>query len=137
MTLAAAIVLSVAATAGAAYWAWRSPGRFVRLATLLAVSVPLALLTLLLRNRPEARSGHTLQVVGQYAFLLDTIRIGATPSANVRIPAPSSGRGATGAISVHFQPHDSALVIHAGPGAPPVAVGATRKERGTHNHASP
>ena len=123
MTLAAAIVLSVAATAGAAYWAWRSPGPFVRLATLLAVSVPLALLTLLLRNRPEARSGHTLQVVGQYAFLLDTIRIGATPSADVRIPAPSSGRGGTGAISVHFRPDDSALVVHAGPGAPPVATG--------------
>jgi len=123
MTLAVALLVSVATTAAAGYWAWRSRGRLTRLATLAVVAVPLALLTVLLRNRPEARSGHTMQVVGQYAFLLDTVRIGAAAGADVRIPAPSSGRANTGLISVHFTPNDSSLVVRAGAGAPPVTVG--------------
>ena len=123
MTLAAAILLSVATTGAVAYWTWRTSGRLARATTLAVVGMPLGLLGLLLRNRPEARSGHTLQVVGQYAFLLDTIRIGAIPGADVRIPAPSSGRGSTGLVSVHFTPNDSALVVHASAGAPPIAAG--------------
>ena len=90
MTLAAAVVLCMATTAALAYGAWRYPDRFPRLATLAAIAVPFALLALVLRDRPEARSGHGMQVVGQYAFLLDTVRIGAAPGADVRIPAPSS-----------------------------------------------
>ena len=123
MTLAAAILLAVAATAAVAYWAWRTQGRLARVATFAVALTPLGLLGLLLRNRPEAGSGRSLQVIGQYAFLLDTVRIGATPGADVRIPAPSGGRGNTGLVSVHFTPNDSALVVHASPGAPPVAVG--------------
>jgi cell division protein FtsW (lipid II flippase) len=122
MTLAAAVVLCMATTAALAYGAWRYPERFPRLATLAAVVVPFLTLALVLRNRPEARSGDAVQVIGQYAFLLDTVRIGAAPGADVRIPAPSSGRSGTGLVSVRFEPGDSSLVLRAGPGSPPVAA---------------
>lgn len=124
MTLAVALVVCMAVVAGLAYWAWRFPGRFPRAVALLAVLTPLGLLAALLRDGPEARSGYTMQVVGQYAFLLDTVRIGAGPTADIRIPAPSGGRAGTSAISVRFEPNDSLVAIHAGAGAPPVFVGA-------------
>jgi len=122
MTLAAAIVACMAVTAALAYAAWRLPHRLPWLASLLAVLAPLGLLTALLRDGPEARSGYTMQVVGQYAFLLDTVRIGAGAGVDVRIPAPSGGRAGTSAVSVHFEPDDSLLAVHAGTGAPPVFV---------------
>src|SRR5512132_2948954 len=123
MTLTAAIVLSMAVTASLAFWAWRFPARLPRVVTLLAVAVPLLFLGLLVRGRGDGRSGRSLQVIGQYGFLLDTLRIGAGPGADVRIPAPSGGRGGTGLVAVHFQPNDSALIVRADAGAPPVAVG--------------
>jgi cell division protein FtsW (lipid II flippase) len=123
MTLTAAIILSIAATAALSYWAWRFPARFPRVATLAAVAVPLLLLGTLLRGRNASRSTQSLQVIGQYAFLLDTLRIGSAPGADVRIPSPSSGRGGGGLVSVHFRPNDSSIVVRAEPGAPPVVTG--------------
>src|SRR5688572_13194143 len=123
MTLTIAILMAVAVTAAFAYGAWRFPTRLPRVATLVVVATPLLLLTLLLRGRSDGRSGQSLQVIGQYAFLLDTLRIGADPGADVRISAPSSGRAATGLVSVHFRPNDSALVVRTAAGAPPVVVG--------------
>src|SRR5688500_4363527 len=118
MTSTVAIVLGLAVTAALASAAWRFPTRLPRTATFVVVTVPLLLLVLLLRGRSDVRSGQSLQVVGQYAFLLDTIRIGAGPGADVRIPAPSGGRSGTGLVSVHFRPNDSSLVVRAAPGAP-------------------
>ena len=89
MTLTAAIVLCMAVTASLGYWAWRFPARFPRIATLVVVAVPLGLLSAMLRGRAVA-SNQSFQVVGQYAFLLDTLRIGSGPDADVRIPAPSN-----------------------------------------------
>jgi cell division protein FtsW (lipid II flippase) len=123
MTLTVAILVCLAVTAALAYAAWRFPGRFPRVATVVAIGVPLALLATVLRGRNASRSGQSLQVVGQYAFLLDTVRIGATPDADVRIPAPSNGRTGIGLVSAHFGPNDSALVVRAEPGAPPVTAG--------------
>jgi cell division protein FtsW (lipid II flippase) len=123
MTLTAAILLCMAVTASLGYWAWRFPARFPRVATLIGVSVPLALLAMILRGRDASRSGQSLQVIGQYAFLLDTLRIGADPGADVRIPAPSGGWSGSGVVAVHFAPNDQSLSIHAAPGSPPVVVG--------------
>ena len=77
MTLTAAIVLSMAVTAVLAFLTWRIPARISRVATLVVVGVPLALLVELLRGRNASLSSQSLQVVGQYAFLLDTLRIGS------------------------------------------------------------
>ena len=93
MTLTAAIVLCMAVTASLAFWAWRFPARLPRVATLLVVAAPMLFFGALVRGRGDGRSGRSLQVIGQYAFLLDTLRIGAGPGADVRIPAPSGGRG--------------------------------------------
>jgi cell division protein FtsW (lipid II flippase) len=123
MTLTAAIVLSVAVTASLAYWAWRFPARFPRVTTLVAVIVPLALFWTLLRGRNASVSGQSFQVIGQYGFLLDTLRIGSGPDADVRVPASSNGRGGTGLVAVHFRPNDSSIVARAEPGAPPVVAG--------------
>src|SRR4051794_11614961 len=111
MTLTAAIVLCMAVTAALAYWAWRFPARLPRGATLVTVAVPLALFGAVLRGRNASRSTQSLQVVGQYAFLLDTLRVGSGPGADVRIPAPNNGRGGTGLVSVHFGPNDSSIVV--------------------------
>jgi cell division protein FtsW (lipid II flippase) len=123
MTLTAAIVLGMAVTAALGCLAWRYPARFPRLATFVAVAVPLALLGAMLRGRDAARSTQSAQVVGQYAFLLDTLRIGSSPGADVRIPAPNNGRSGTGMVSVHFSPNDSSVVVRAEAGAPPVSAG--------------
>ena len=85
MTLTAAIVLSMGVTAALAFWAWRLPTRIPRFATLVVVGVPLALLVELLRGRNASLSSQSLQVVGQYAFLLDTLRIGSGSGADVRV----------------------------------------------------
>jgi len=122
MTLTAAIVLSMAVTASLAYWAWRFPARFPRLATFVVVGVPLVLASLILRGRTGSRSAQSLQVVGQYGFLLDTLRIGSGPDADVRIPSPNNGRAGTGLVAAHFRPNDSSIVVRAEPGAPPVIV---------------
>jgi len=122
MTLTAAIVLSMAVTASLAYGASRLPARFPRTATLVVVAVPLALLGALLGGRNAVSSSQSLQVVGQYAFLLDTLRIGSGPGADVRIPAPNNGRSGTGLVSVHFTPNDTSVVVRALPGAPPVVA---------------
>ncbi|HUQ82733.1 MAG TPA: hypothetical protein VM076_16400 [Gemmatimonadaceae bacterium] len=123
MTLTIAIVLCMLVTAALAYGAWRFPARFPRVATLIAIATPLVLLAAVMRGRSDGRSGYSLQVVGQYAFLLDTIRIGAGQGVDVRIPAPSSGRSGTGPVSVYFRPNDSSFVVRASEGAPPVSVG--------------
>ena len=123
MTLTVAILLAVAVTAAVAFGAWRNPARYPRIATLLVVATPLVLLAMVLRGRSDGRSGHSLQVVGQYAFLLDTLRIGAGPGADVRIPAQSGGRSGTGLVSVHFRPNDSSFVVRAADGSPPVVAG--------------
>jgi cell division protein FtsW (lipid II flippase) len=123
MTLTAAIVLCVAVTATLAWLAWRFPTRFPRAATLAAIAVPLALFGTMLRGRNASVSGQSLQVIGQYAFLLDTLRIGSAPGADVRIPAPSNGRAGTGLVSAHFRPNDSSVVVRTDASAPPVVVG--------------
>src|SRR5689334_22298109 len=123
MTLTIAIVLGMLVTAALAYGAWRFPLRFPRVATLIAIATSLVLLAAVMRGRSDGRSEYSLQVVGQYAFLLDTVRIGAGQGVDVRIPAPSSGRAGTGPVSVHFRPNDSSFVVRAGAGAPPVSVG--------------
>jgi cell division protein FtsW (lipid II flippase) len=123
MTLTAAIVLSMAVTASLGVLAWRYPARFPRIATFVAVVIPLALLGAMLRGRDASRSAQSVRVVGQYAFLLDTLRIGSGPEADVRIPAPNNGRAGTGMVSVHFGPDDSSVVVRAEPGAPPVIAG--------------
>ena len=120
MTLTIAVVLSVLMTGVLAYAAWRSPPRFTRVATLVAVGTPLMLLMAVMRRgRSDARSTYSLQIVGQYAFLLDTVRIGAGPGVDVHIPAPGGGRGGSGPVSVYFRPNDSSFVVRAGSGAPP------------------
>ena len=91
MTLTAAIMLGMAVTAALTYLAWRHPARLPRIATFVAVVVPLALLGAMLRGRDASRSTQSVQVVGQYAFLLDTLRIGSGPGADVRIPAGWTG----------------------------------------------
>ena len=101
MTLTAAIVLGMAVTAALAFWAWRVPARFPRVATLVVVAVPLALLVKILSGRNASLSSQSLQVIGQYAFLLDTLTIGSGARADVRIPAPNNGRRGTGLVSVH------------------------------------
>ena len=123
MTLTAAIVLSMAVTGALAFWAWRLPARFPRVATLVVVAVPLALLVEMLRGRNASLSSQSLQVVGQYAFLLDTLRIGSGSGADVRIPAPNNGRSGTGLVSVHVGPNDTSVVVRAEAGAPPVVAG--------------
>ena len=123
MTLTAAILVSMAVTASLAYWAWRFPTRFPRVATFVAVVIPLALVGLTLRGRSVARSGESLQVIGQYGFLLDTMRIGSGPDADVRIPSPNNGRSGTGLVAVHFRPNDSSIVVRTAAGAPPTTVG--------------
>src|SRR6185369_1789728 len=123
MTLTAAIVLSMAVTAVLAFLTWRIPARISRVATLVVVGVPLALLVELLRGRNASLSSQSLQVVGQYAFLLDTLRIGSGFGADVRIPAPNNGRSGTGLVSVHIGPNDTSVVVRAEPGAPPVRAG--------------
>jgi cell division protein FtsW (lipid II flippase) len=123
MTLTVAIVLSMAVTASLAYWAWRLPARFPRVTTLVVVAVPLALLVGMLRGRNASLSSQSLRVVGQYAFLLDTLRIGPGPGADVRIPAPNNGRNGTGLVSVHFGPNDTSVIVWAEAGAPPVMAG--------------
>ena len=100
MTLTGAIMLSMAVTAALGFLAWRYPARFPRFATFVAVAFPLALLGAMLRGRDASRSTQSVQVVGQYAFLLDTLRIGSSPGADVRIPAPNNGRSGTGMVSV-------------------------------------
>ena len=106
----------MAVTAALAYGAWRFPNRLARTATLITLGVPLALLALVMRGRAD-RSGYSLQVIGQYAFLLDTVRIGAGQGVDVRIPAPSGGRSGTGPVSVHYRPNDSSFVVRAATGA--------------------
>jgi hypothetical protein len=123
MTLTAAIAVCMAVTASLAYSAWRFPARFPRAATFVAVAVPLGLVAALLRGHDRSRAGQSFQVVGQYAFLLDTLRIGAGTGADVRIPAPSGSRLGSGLVAVHFTPNDSLLIVRAEPGAPPVVVG--------------
>ena len=123
MTLTVAIALSIAVTAALAILAWRAPARFPRVATLVVVTVPLALLVKILSGRNVSLSSQSLQVVGQYAFLLDTLRIGSGPGADVRIPAPNNGRSGTGLVSVHLEPNDTSVVVRAEAGAPPVAAG--------------
>jgi len=123
MTLTTAIVLSVAVTAALAFLAWRLPARFPRVVTLVVVAVPFALLVKVLSGRNVSLSSQSLQVVGQYAFLLDTLRIGSGPGADVRIPAPNNGRSGTGLVSVHVGPNDTSVVVLAEPGAPPVVAG--------------
>ena len=105
MTLTAAIVLSMGVTAVLALLTWRIPARISRVATLVVVGVPLALLVELLRGRNASLSSQSLQVVGQYAFLLDTLRIGSGSGADVRIPAPNNGRSGTGLVSVEYNFH--------------------------------
>ena len=123
MTLTIAIILGTLLTAALAYGAWRFPARLPRVATLIAIAVPLVLLAAVMRGRSDGRSRYSLQVVGQYAFLLDTVRIGAGQGVDVRIPAPSSGRSGTGNVSVYFRPNDSSFVVRASAGAPPVSAG--------------
>ena len=123
MTLTVALLLAVTVTAVVAYAASRFPTRFPRVATLIVVATPMLLLAAMLRGRTDGRSGQSLQVVGQYAFLLDTLRIGAGPTADVRIPSPSGGRTGSGSVSVHFAPDDSSLVVRTAQGAPPVTAG--------------
>src|SRR5678816_3596011 len=123
MTLTAAIVLSMAVTAVLAFLTWRIPARVSRVATLVVVGVPLALLVELLSGRNVSLSSQSLQVVGQYAFLLDTLRIGSGPGADVRIPAPNNGRSGTGLVAVHIEPNDTSVVVRAEAGAPPVVAG--------------
>jgi hypothetical protein len=65
MTLTTAIVLSVAVTAALAFLAWRLPARFPRVATLVVVAVPFALLVKILSGRNVSLSSQSLQVVGQ------------------------------------------------------------------------
>src|SRR5688572_31367732 len=122
MTLTVALLLAVTVTAAIAFAAWRFPTRFPRVATLIVVATPMLLLAAMLRGRTDGRSGQSLQVVGQYAFLLDTLHIGAGPTADVRIPSPSGGRTGTGSVSVHFRPDDSSLVVRTEAGAPPVTA---------------
>ena len=107
MTLTVALLIAIAVTAAIAYGAWRFPTRFPRVATLLVVGTPLLLLGAILRGREDGRAGQSLQVIGQYGFLLDTLRIGAGPNADVRIPASSGGRLGIGLVSVSFRPNNS------------------------------
>ena len=123
MTLTAAIVIGVAVAASLAFVAWRFPARFPRALTFIVVAVPLALLGATLRGHSAAPLSQSLQIVGQYAFLLDTLRIGSGPGADVRIPAPNNGRSGTGLVSVHFTPNDTSVVVRAQEGAPPVVAG--------------
>jgi len=123
MTLTVAIALSIAVTTALAIFAWRAPARFPRVATLVVVAVPLALLVKILSGRNVSLSSQSLQVAGQYAFLLDTLRIGSGTGADVRIPAPNNGRSGTGLVSVHFEPNDTSVVVRAAAGAPPVVAG--------------
>jgi cell division protein FtsW (lipid II flippase) len=123
MTLTLAILVCLAVTGALAYAAWRFPARLPRAATFVVVGVPFVLLTVLLRGRADVLSGQSLQVVGQYGFLLDTLRIGAGGKADVRIPAPSGGHGGTGPVAVFFRPNDSSIVVRAESGAPPTVVG--------------
>jgi hypothetical protein len=123
MTLTLAILIGMIVTAALAYGAWRFPSRFPAIVSAAAVLTPLLLLGAVMRGRSDTRSGYSIQVIGQYAFLLDTVRIGAGPGVDVRIPAPSSGRSGTGPVSVHFRPNDSSFVVRAGAGSPPVVAG--------------
>ena len=123
MTLTVALLIAIVATAAIAYGAWRFPTRFPRAATLAVVATPLLLLGAVLRGRADGRAGQSLQVVGQYGFLLDTLRIGAGANADVRIPAPSGGRMGTGSVSVFYRPNDSSIVVRTAAAAPPVTVG--------------
>ena len=123
MTLTAAIVLGTAVTAALAFFAWRLPARFPRVATLVVVALPLALLVKILSGRDVSLSSQSLQVVGQYAFLFDTLRIGSGPGADVRIPAPNNGRSGTGLVSIHVEPNDTSVVVRAEAGAPSVVAG--------------
>ena len=120
MTLTIALLIAIAVTAAIAYGGWRFPTRWPRAATFVVVAAPLALLAAVLRGREDGRAGQSLQVVGQYGFLLDTLRIGSGGNADIRIPAPSGGRMGTGLVSVYFRPNDTSLVVRAGASAPPV-----------------
>ena len=122
MTLSLALLVCLFVTAVVAVWSWRAPARLAWARTPAVVLTPLALLIALARGESTHGSGYSLQVIGQYAFLLDTVRVGSGPQADVRIPAPSQGRGAVGSVTVHFAPEDSSLVIRAGRGAPPAFV---------------
>ena len=125
MTLTAAIVLCMAVTAALAFWAWRFPARSSacrdarrRRGSARACSARL------LRGR-DAIAGRASRSRSSVSTRSCSTRFASAPGpgADVRIPAPSGGRGGTGLVSVHFEPNDSSLVVRAEAGAPPVVVG--------------
>ena len=88
MTLAAALLGALIAAALAALAARRTGPRAAWRWTLLAALAPLAGAGLVAGRAPRDDAAFRAQLVGQYAPLLDTLRLGSAPAADVRLPAP-------------------------------------------------
>jgi hypothetical protein len=92
VTLALAILASLAVAALVARWAARSATRWRPLQTLLVALAPLAAFAVLVRSAPPRSGGYALRVTGQYAPLADTITLGGA-GADVRLPVATPGAG--------------------------------------------
>jgi cell division protein FtsW (lipid II flippase) len=88
MTLAVALLAALLTAALAALAARRSGPRAAWRWSLLAALVPLAGAWLVAGRAPRDDAAFRAQLVGQYAPLLDTLRLGGAPAADVRLPTP-------------------------------------------------
>ncbi|AHG87925.1 cell cycle protein [Gemmatirosa kalamazoonensis] len=120
MTLALAILACLTITALAALWAARSGARWRPLQTLVVALAPLAALALLVRQAPP-RAGWALRVTGQYAPIADTVLVGGTPAADVRLPVSTPGVG--GALVRLWYDHAAhAVRVRVDSGVAPVSL---------------
>ncbi|GLC25823.1 hypothetical protein rosag_23360 [Roseisolibacter agri] len=86
--LALALLGALLAAALAALAARRAGPRVAWCWSLCAALVPLALAWLVAGRAPRDDAAFRAQLAGQYAPLLDTLRLGSAPTADVRLPAP-------------------------------------------------
>ena len=124
MTLTVAIVLGMAVTAALTYLAWRHPARFARIATFVAVVVPLALLGAMLRGRDASLVDRSRC---RWSASMRSCSIpcasGQAPGQTCAFRRPATDEAAPGWYRCTSAPNDSSVVVRADAGAPPVVAG--------------
>src|SRR5205085_7251809 len=117
VSLAVAIVASLAVTMLVALWAARSASRWRAAQTLLVTLAPLAALAWLVTQAPPRGGGYALRVTGQYAPITDTVIVGGA-EADVRLTGGGSTRS-----RVWYDRVARAVRVHIDSGVAPVALG--------------
>jgi cell division protein FtsW (lipid II flippase) len=117
MTLAVALLGALVVAALAALAARRSPPAAARGWTLLAALAPLAGAWLVAGRAPPDDAAWRAQLAGQYAPLLDTLRLGTGAGADVRLPSD-----APVAVRAWYDLAGGAFAVRADAGATPVLV---------------